>query len=114
MLPGDAAWRALREAGLVRGDPPAVPLESPWYVRLMLGMAGWIAALFLLGFVAAGLTWIIRSEAACIVTGLLGSGAAWLLLRKLGHNDFAAQFALAVSFAGQGLFAYGVFGRFEG
>jgi hypothetical protein len=111
--PLNAVWQALREAGLVHGDPPAVPLDAPWYVRLMLGVAGWIAALFLLGFVAVGLTWVIRSELACVVVGLLGSGAAWLLLRKLGHNDFAAQFALAVSFAGQALFAYGVFQLFD-
>jgi uncharacterized membrane protein len=110
----NAAWEALREAGLVRGDPPAAPLEPPWFVRLMLGVAGWIAALFLLGFVAAGLSWLVESEVACIVAGLLGSGVAWLLLRKLEHNEFAAQFALAVSFAGQALFAYGVFGLFAG
>lgn len=114
MLPGEAAWRALREAGLVRGDPPALRLESPWYVRLMLGVAGWIAALFLLGFVAAGMAWLVENEWGCVVAGLLASGAAWLLLRKLGHNDFAAQFALAVSFAGQALFAYGVFGLLQG
>jgi hypothetical protein len=114
MLPGDAAWGALREAGLVRGDPPAAPLEAPWYVRLMLGFAGWIAALFLLGFVAAGMAWLIESEWGCVAGGLLGSAAAWLLLRKLGHNEFAAQFALAVSFAGQALFAYGVFGLLQG
>lgn len=113
MLPGDAAWRALRETGLVSGDPPAVQLESPWYVRVMLGVAGWIAALFLLGFVAAGMAWLIENEWGCVLVGLLASGAAWLLLRKVGHNDFAVQFALAVSFAGQGLFAYGVFGLFD-
>lgn len=113
MLPGNAAWGALREAGLAHGDPPAAPVETPWYVRLLLGVAGWIAALFLLGFVAAGLTWLIESEGACVVGGLLGSAAAWVLLRKLGHNAFAAQFALAVSFAGQALFAYGVFGLLD-
>jgi uncharacterized membrane-anchored protein len=109
-----AAWTALRDAGLVQGAAPAAALEAPWYVRLMLGVAGWIAALFLLGFVAAGMAWLIESEWGCVVGGLLGSGAAWLLLRKLGHNEFAAQFALAVSFAGQALFAYGVFGLLQG
>jgi hypothetical protein len=41
--------------------------------------------------------------------------SSWLLFRRGlavaaqgGHNDFAAQFALAVSFAGR-MFAYGVF-----
>lgn len=103
-------WDRLAAAGLVQGDPPPVPLDSPWYVRLMLGFAGWIAALFLLGFVAAGLSWVIESQAASIVTGLLLMGIAWLLFSRLGRNDFATQFALAVSFAGQALFASGVFG----
>jgi hypothetical protein len=108
----DGVWQALRGAGLVMGEAPATSPDSPWYVRLMLGLAGWIAAGFLLGFVAVGLTWVIKNETACIVVGLLASAAAWLLLRKLGRNEFAAQFALAVSFAGQALFAYGVFGLF--
>ena len=110
---GPAAWTALREAGLVRGEAPTVGVETPWYVRLMLGVAGWIAASFLLGFVAVGMSWVIESELACMVGGLLASAAAWWLLRRLGRNEFAAQFGLAVSFAGQALFAYGLFSLFE-
>jgi hypothetical protein len=109
----DSAWQTLLDAGLVSGaEPPAGELESPWYVRLMLGVAGWIAALFLLGFVAAGLAWIIRSEQASLFSGLSMLGLAWWLLRKFSKQDFMSQFALAVSFAGQVLFAVGVFGWF--
>lgn len=104
-------WRTLLRSGLVAGSmPPATGLESPWYVRLMLGAAGWIAAGFLLGFVATGLAWIISSELASTLAGALMMAAALLLLRKLTRNDFAIQFALAVSFAGQVLFAVGIFG----
>jgi hypothetical protein len=78
----------------------------------MLGVAGWIAALFLLGFVAAALAWVIRSEQASLFTGLIMLGGAWLLLWKFSKQDFTTQFALAVSFAGQVLFAVGVFGWF--
>lgn len=109
---GGATWARLAAAGLVQGEPPAVPLESPWYVRLMLGFAGWIAALFLLGFVAAALSWVVDNEGASIGTGLLLCAVAWLLFRKLGGNDFAAQFALAISFAGQALFVVGVYGLY--
>jgi hypothetical protein len=109
----DSAWQTLLDAGLVSGaEPPAGKLESPWYVRLMLGVAGWIAALFLLGFVGLGLAWIIRSQQASLFTGLSMLGLAWLLLWKFGKQDFMSQFALAVSFAGQVLFAVGVFGWF--
>jgi len=66
------SWQTLLEAGLVTGPiPNSQSLESPWYVRLMLGMAGWIAALFLLGFVAAGLSWVIDTDFASISTGII-------------------------------------------
>jgi len=109
----NSTWQTLLDAGLVNGsEPPAGELESPWYVRLMLGMAGWIAALFLLLSVGLGLAWIIRSEQASFYTGLSMLGLAWLLLWKFRTQDFTTQFALAVSFAGQVLFAFGVFGVF--
>lgn len=107
----EAGWQILLDKGLVTGAMPSKQaVESPWYVRLMLGIAGWIAALFLLGFVAAGLAWVIKSEATSTLVGGLIVCIAWLMLRKLGRNDFAVQFALALSFAGQVLFAVGIFG----
>jgi hypothetical protein len=109
----DSAWQTLLDAGLVSGaEPPVGELESPWYVRLMLGVVAWIAALLLLLFVAAALAWIIRSKPASLFTGLSMLGLAWWLLWKFGKQDFMSQFALAVSFAGQVLFAVGVFGWF--
>jgi hypothetical protein len=106
-------WQALSDAELVRGAmPDASAVESPWYVRLMLGIAGWIAAIFLLGFIAAGMAWVLDNTFASIVTGLLMLGIAWLLLVKTTGSDFAAQFALAVSFSGQALVAYGLFDHF--
>lgn len=105
------SWQLLREAGLVADSAaPQQTAITPWYVRLMLGFAGWIAAMFLLGFVARGLSWMIENEMAMLFTGLLMIGIAWLMLRRLGLNDFAAQFALAISFAGQALFAFGLYG----
>ena len=90
--------------------PPARAVGVPWYVRLMLGAAGWLAALFLLGFIAVGLAWVMKSELASVLVGLIMMAMAWLMLRRLGRNDFATQFALALSFAGQVLFAVGIFG----
>jgi len=110
-IAGQQSWQKLLDAGLVEGQMPAArPLESPWYVRLMLGAAGWLAALFLLGFVAAAMAWITKSEPASMVTGVLMMALAWLGFKKLSKNEFAAQFAMAVSFAGQAMFIFGVFG----
>ena len=103
-------WQRLLGAGLVNGEvPPARAPESPWYVRVMLGIAGWIAAIFLLAFIGAALAWVLDSKVAAVVIGLITIGVAWLLLRKWSGNEFSTQFALAISFAGQVLFAFGVF-----
>ena len=106
-------WRMLLDAGLVTNStPPVQTLESPWYVRLLLGITGWMAALFLLGFVATGLAWIIRTESVSALAGVMMIATAWLMLARFSRNAFAVQFALAMSFAGQVLFAVGVFGWF--
>lgn len=103
-------WNRLADAGLLAGGqseaPPEARLQAPWYIRLMLGFAGWIAALFLLGFVAAGLSWIIENRAVALVTGVGLMAAAGWAYRRDDHNAFVEQFALAFSFAGQALFAF--------
>ena len=102
-------WQKLGAAGLVQGEvPAAADTPAPWYVRVMLGIAGWLGAMFLLGFVGAGLAFVFRSEAAALVVGALCCGAAYMIFRVGKRNDLAAQFGLAVSLAGQVMFAYGL------
>lgn len=75
----------------------------PWFVRAISGIAGWIAAICLLAFTAIGLRFVVDSAVAAAVAASFCCGSAWLLLRGQA-GDFAAQFALALSLAGQGLF----------
>jgi hypothetical protein len=108
-LERDEAWTRLRQAGLVQGDPPPPdPASSPWYVRVMLGVAGWIGAFFLLAFVGAVLSFLFREALIGIAAGLACCVAAYALLRAKPRNDFLVQFALAISLAGQVLFVTGV------
>lgn len=105
-------WEWLRADGLVEGErPEAGRPVSPWYVRVMLGIAGWIGALFLLGFVGAALAFVMEGAAIAIVIGAACCGAAFALFRIFEGNDFAEQFALAVSLVGQVLLIIG-FGQF--
>ncbi len=105
----EAAWQRLREASLVEGETPAPGAHSsPWYVRAMLGIAGWIGAMFLLGFIATGLVMIIKNNTAAIVVGAIFCAAAFAIFRFARENVFATQFALAVSLAGQALFVFGI------
>lgn len=108
-------WAGLSRAGLVEGEMPAHgEAKSPWFVRLMLGFAGWLGALFLLGFVGAGFAFVMRSAEASLVVGAGACAAAVAIFRAAPRSDFTAQFGLAVSLAGQALLMFGLskwFGR---
>jgi uncharacterized membrane protein len=97
-------WLDLKQAALVEGDlPPTGAATAPWFVRVMLGVAGWIGAVFLLFFVGLGLRFVLESAVASMVVGLAACAAAGMLFRLKPDRDFVTQFALAVSLTGQGL-----------
>lgn len=104
----ESLWMRLREAGVAEGDAPA-PGEggAPWFVRVMLGIAGWIGALFLLGFVGVGFAFVMKSSAASVMVGACACAAAVAVFRAAPRNDFVAQFGLAVGLAGQVLLVFG-------
>jgi len=107
-------WSKLASAGLTIGDmPQAGEAHTAWYVRVMLGIAGWIAAGFLFGFVGIAFAFVVQSKTASFAVGLMLITAAYAVFRAAPRNDFTSMFALAVSFAGQGLMISGVFGFFE-
>jgi hypothetical protein len=97
---------ALRERALLAADAiapapaePAVAQHRPWYIGLLLGVSGWLAGLFLLGFVALLFRPNAPAEAALAGTVLLA--AAWGLFKVDRDGAFLTQFALALSIAGQ-------------
>jgi hypothetical protein len=100
---GEDLWGSLLKAGLVEGAAPATDtIESPWYVKAILAFSGWLAAIFLLGFVGVGLQFIIESGLASLITGGVMMGAAYAVLR-IPKNEFFEHLALAMSIAGQAL-----------
>lgn len=104
-----ALWERLREHVLVEGDMPEQSAASvPWYVRAILGIAGWIGAVCLLAFVGITLSDVMRGTIAPLVIGSLCCTAAHAVFRAGKDNDFANQFGLALSMAGQGLFMLGI------
>lgn len=113
-LTRDELWARLREGALVEGEMPAAgEARSPWFVRVMLGIAGWIGALFLLGFVGAAFAFVMKSSAAAFLFGAGACAAAVMIFRAAPASDFVAQFGLAVSLAGQALLLYGAAQWFE-
>jgi hypothetical protein len=99
-----ALWRRLVETGCASGDPPSDAQDgdggAPWYVRLMLGAAGWLAAGCLFAFFM--LEWRFDGGAQAAL-GLLVCAASVALYRLAGRNAFIRQFAFALSLAGTGL-----------
>jgi hypothetical protein len=103
-------WGRLSAAGLVQGDAPVASLTpTPWYVRAMLGIAGWIGAWFLVAFVGAGFVALFSTGPALITAGALLCAGAYVIFRVAPDNDFSSQFGLAVSLSGQIMVAIGMF-----
>jgi len=110
-------WQQLRAEGWVDADqaPPLLPEEAstPWYVRLMLGICGWMGGMFLLLFFGVLLIGKLRDDdSALVVMGLLLVGLACLVFRRAGRNDLGQQFALALSLAGQGMLGFWLFATY--
>jgi hypothetical protein len=102
-------WESLAGAGIAHGPLPAEAGDrSPWYVRAMLGIAAWLAAVFLLAFLGIALSGVLRNDTAAIAIGVGVCGVAIAVLRLVPANVFVTQLAVASSLAGQGLIAFGV------
>jgi len=94
-------WSKLAMAGIVVGDQPEqASLESPWYVKLLMAFFGWLAAVFLIGFIGAGLAFVIDSTPASLIAGAAMIVGAFFILRSR-KKEFFEHFALAISLAGQ-------------
>ena len=102
-------WLKLASAGIVEGDPVgASELESPWYVKVMMAFFGWLAAIFVLGFIGLGIAFVIDSKAASFFVGALMIASAFAIFRSQ-NKIFLEHFGFAVSLAGQVLILWSLF-----
>lgn len=108
-IQNENVWYTLQQAGLVQGDlPESDTLDSPWYIKLLLAISGWLASLFLLGFLGVQFEVIFHNPSATLLVGSMMIAAAFALLR-IPKNEFYEHIALAVSFAGHGLIVWTIF-----
>ncbi|WP_111413023.1 DUF4401 domain-containing protein [Billgrantia lactosivorans] len=104
----------LGRAGITVTEGEGSPaLEAPWFVRALQAFSGWLAALFLLGFLAMGAVFVLDSSAAAATLGLVMIAGAFMALQK-ARGDFLEHLALAASLAGQLLVAWAVASLLEG
>ncbi|QIF04625.1 DUF4401 domain-containing protein [Roseimicrobium sp. ORNL1] len=102
-------WSLLQQSALVEGDlSEQNEKHSPWFVRAMLGVAGWLGAMFLVGFVGTGLSLATMETEAYWVIGAFACGGAAAIFRLRRNGDFSSQFGLAVAIAGQVLMMLGM------
>jgi Domain of unknown function (DUF4401) len=99
---GESLTRALIERGVLAdgvGPMPASHTQRPWFIGALLGMAGWLAGLFVLLFVA--ILFKPTSPLQFVPIGLVLIAAAFALYAIDKESAFFDQLALALSIAGQ-------------
>ncbi|MGD9850418.1 MAG: DUF4401 domain-containing protein [Nitrospirales bacterium] len=102
-------WMTLVQAGLVQGEAFEMGKpDSPWYVKVLLAISGWLAALFLLGFIGVGFDFVFKNSSVAFIIGCLMIGGAFALLGR-SKNEFVEHVALALSLAGQALVGLAIF-----
>ncbi|HFC30228.1 MAG TPA: DUF4401 domain-containing protein, partial [Oceanospirillales bacterium] len=110
-----AIWKKLQAENIVSGKMPIqAQLDHPWYIRLMQGFAGWLAALFLVGFFAVAFEFIFKTPNRVLLfsVGVMCSVVSYLIFRSK-NSDFLSQFALAISLCGQILVAVALFWNYS-
>lgn len=105
--------RELHARGMVTDSPasdsPAHPAsDRPWYIGMLLGASGWVAGVFVLGFVYT--LFKPDSPGAELAIGLVLLAAAWVLFAVDRKAAFTSQLALALSVAGQIAVLFGAYG----
>lgn len=107
-------WELLEKNHLVEGTYEANDeIPSPWYVKVLAAFSGWLASIFILGFVGVGFESIIKSSYAMLVVGsLMIIGAAFLLRHP--KSEFLEHVSLAISLAGQILIVIAIFELIKG
>jgi hypothetical protein len=107
-------WAQLSNQGLVEGEcPQAQVVDSPWYVKVLLGFTGWLASLFFLAFLGGAFVFVFESEGAALVLGVLFIGGSYAGLRA-PKNEFLEHAALCLSFSGQFLLLWALGEIFTG
>jgi uncharacterized membrane protein len=108
-------WQTLLNKDLVNSDTaPESLLASPWYMIAAQMLGGWVASLFLLGFVM-----LFVSSTSDITESFIGFGGVLTLgclaYYRLGQNrqEFILQMIFAFSLCGQIMLLFGTFESLE-
>ncbi|MEP1382667.1 MAG: DUF4401 domain-containing protein [Paraglaciecola sp.] len=85
-------------------------VDSPWYIKILMGVSGWFAALFILGFFGVAIASLFENTIALIIVGLAMIAGSFSLLSSK-KSEFFEHLCLAFSFAGQALIVFALFNQ---
>ena len=105
-------WQRLQAATLVEGEAP-LDEQPHWSSRFLLGIVGWLAALFLLFFLFMAFEGVIREANHALAMGAILMAAALGLNRKASRSDLWDQFVLALALAADAWLLYGLIDRVD-
>ncbi|PTT54987.1 DUF4401 domain-containing protein [Aeromonas sp. HMWF014] len=109
-------WQRLQQANLVEGDAPH-DTRPHWSSRFLLGMVGWIAALFLLFFLFMSFSQLTRDANSALMMGVVLMAIAYSLNRFAQRNatssDLVDQFVLALALAADAWLLYGLIDQLD-
>lgn len=104
-------WQRLQQANLVEGEMPR-DTSPHWSSRFLLGLVGWIAALFLLFFLFMTFEQLTREPEHALLMGTLLLAAAYAINRSQ-HGDLWDQFVLALALAADAWLLYGLIDQID-
>ncbi|MEH6445605.1 MAG: GDYXXLXY domain-containing protein [Oceanospirillaceae bacterium] len=116
-LSSQTLWNLLKQNNAVTtANPPLQNDVSSWYIRLIQGFAGWLAACFLVAFIGSIFAFTLFNEKNSIQLILLGlacSAFAYFIFKSDHKRDFVQQLALAFNLCGQFLISWGLAVSFD-
>ncbi|HHQ4671774.1 TPA: DUF4401 domain-containing protein [Aeromonas veronii] len=104
-------WHALQQANMVDGEMPR-DTQPHWSSRFMLGLVGWIAALFLLFFLFLTFEQLTREANSALLLGAMLLAGAYALNRSQ-RGDLWDQFVLALTLAADAWLLYGLIDQID-
>jgi len=101
----------LAARGLIRDRDQAVtlPAASPWFVKVLQALSGWLASLFLLGTFGVALHALFDTPSALMLIGAGLIAVTYVLLKNQADTLFFEHVALSLSLAGQAMIAFALF-----
>ncbi|MFT5706078.1 MAG: putative membrane-anchored protein [Oceanospirillaceae bacterium] len=112
-----ALWDLLKQNNAVTTQNPPIQNDvSSWYIRLIQGFAGWLAACFLVAFIGSIFAFTLFNDKNAIQLIVLGLGCSVFshFIFKSDHKrDFVQQLALAFNLCGQFLITWGLAVSFD-